>query len=916
MNPTKNNVQSQQDTNALTIDQALKQAIAHHNAGRLQDAERLYRAILQAQPNHSDANHNLGVLAVQVKQPALALPHFQIALEANKNQLQYWLSFIDALIQTGQTAAARQILDQAQQRELHGDAVKALAERLDTLEHPATVQASDLDSVSHIKLMKSGQTTVKKGRQPKRINSLKRSPLFPSSKSLSQVEKSQLVALFNAGRYPELEVRARLLVEQYPDSGFAWKVLGAALQSQSKDDMFALQRATELLPDDVEAHINLGKALLDRRQFESAVVCYQCALKLKPNVLGGHACLGVAQQNLGRLNDAVASYRRELEINPNSASTHSNLGVALQNLGQLDSAVASLQRALELRPDYVEARYNLGNALKEMGQLNDALICYRQTLELKPDYAQAHNNFGNVLKDLGQFVDAVACYHRALAIKPDYADAHYNLGVVFIEMDLLDEAETCFLRALHLKPDYAEAHSNLGNVITRNDRLDEAIICYRRALQLKPDIANAYSNLLFLFGYHGLLDPDDYLAQARNWEQAYLPVKERQLAYERDLSRRSSAGRRLKVGYVSGDFRQHAISYFIEQLFTSHDRARIEVFAYSAQGKRDAVTERLQNLVDHWIPIAGISDAAIRDRIEADGIDVLIDLSGHTGHNRLGVFAQRAAPVQAHYLGYFASTGLTEMDYWIGDEILTPVGIDKQFSERVWRLPRVWLSYEGKADAPVTAWEPSQNGIVWLGSFNNLGKLTPATLELWAKVLHALPEGKLLLKTRELSNISNCQRILSVMSRHGISPDRIELQSSKATKDWSAHMAYYDRLDIALDPVGGIGGGTTSCDALWMGVPLITREGDRMASRMTASMLNAIARPEWIARSEQEYIDKVVALAKDTGQRKALRCTQRARMASSPLCNAKDLAKSLERAYFEMFEQRLEKWNVRSSVVS
>jgi predicted O-linked N-acetylglucosamine transferase (SPINDLY family) len=343
------------------------------------------------------------------------------------------------------------------------------------------------------------------------------------------------------------------------------------------------------------------------------------------------------------------------------------------------------------------------------------------------------------------------------------------------------------------------------------------------------------------------------------------------------------------------------VSYFIEQLFTHHNRARIELYAYSTHGQRDANTERLQALVDHWIPVMGISDAATRDRIDADGIDVLIDLSGHTQHNRLGVFARRAAPVQAHYLGYFASTGLTEMDYWIGDEILTPAGTDSHFSEQVWRLPQVWVCYDGKADAPVPDWQPSLDGIVWLGSFNNLGKLTPATLKLWAKVLHALPEGKLLLKTKELRDIGNRQRILDAMSGHGILPDRIELQDGSTTPGWPAHMAYYDRLDIALDPVGGVGGGTTTCDALWMGAPVIAREGDRMASRMTASMLNAIGHPEWIARSEAEYIAKVVALARNLKGRKSLRTAQRALMADSPLCDAKGLTVALEDAFGTMF---------------
>ncbi|OGT03402.1 MAG: hypothetical protein A2Z65_07845 [Gallionellales bacterium RIFCSPLOWO2_02_58_13] len=467
---------------------------------------------------------------------------------------------------------------------------------------------------------------------------------------------------------------------------------------------------------------------------------------------------------------------------------------------------------------------------------------------------------------------------------------------------------TSYRQALKIKPDFVEAYSNLGNALRDLGQFDDAVASYRRALAIKPDYAEAYSNLLFLYGYHALIDSGEYLAHARDWEQSCVPAPDRQAARRRVFRHPPLTGRRLKVGYVSGDYRQHAVSYFVEQLFAHHDQTRIELFAYSTQGKRDAVTERLQALAEHWITLAGVTDAAICKRIEADGIDVLIDLSGHTAHNRLGVFARRAAPVQAHYLGFMNSTGLTEMDYWIGDEILTPVETDSHFSERVWRLPRVWVSYDGKT-APLPNWHPSQDGAVWLGSFNNLGKITPATLALWAKVLHALPEGKLLLKNKELASAGNRQRILDAMAGHGIAPDRIELQDSSATSDWSAHMAYYDRLDIALDPVGGMGGGTTTCDALWMGVPVIALEGDRMASRMTASMLDAIGQPDWIARSEAEYIGKVVALARDVEQRKSLRHGQRNRMGSSKLCDATDLVKSLESAYSEMFEQWFSKKN-------
>ena len=641
---------------------------------------------------------------------------------------------------------------------------------------------------------------------------------------------------------------------------------------------------------------------------ELAVELISKAISVNPSS-SMYCNLGFALNDQGKLDAAVESYRKALSIKPDFAEAHSNLGIALQQQGKLDAAVESYRKALSIKPDFAEVHSNLGIALKDQGKLEAAIESYHKALSIKPNFAEAHSNLGNALKDQGKLDAAIENYLEALSISPHDAKAYSNLGLALNDQGKLDAAIENYRKALSIRPDYAEAHYNLGNALKDQGKIDAAVESYRKALSIKPDYAEAYSNLLFVYGYHALVDPHEYRAQARNWEQACVPAQDRQAARHRVFQRSPRAGRRLRVGYVSGDYRQHSVSYFVEQLFTHHDRTRIELFAYSTQGQRDAVTDRLQALAEHWVPLVGIPDAAIRERIEADGIDVLIDLSGHTKHDRLGVFARRAAPVQAHYLGYFASTGLTEMDYWIGDEILTPAGTDSHFSEQVWRLPRVWLSYDGKAGAPLIDWHPAQDGTVWLGSFNNLGKLTPATLALWAKVLHALPEGKLLLKTKELSAISNRQRILDAMSGHGILPDRIELQDSSVTPDWFAHMAYYDRLDIALDPVGAVGGGTTNCDALWMAVPVIGLKGDRMASLMTTSMLNAIGRPEWIAHSEAEYIDKVVALARDVEQRKAIRSSQRSRMASSPLCDARGLAMSLENAYSEMFERWLDEKN-------
>jgi len=539
----------------------------------------------------------------------------------------------------------------------------------------------------------------------------------------------------------------------------------------------------------------------------------------------------------------------------------------------------------------------------QAGRLVQAEMLYQQILQKEPDHPEALHFLGMVAFQVGRAEIAVDLIGRSLAINPASAEPHANLGGILQMQGKVGEAVEHFHAALSLKHDYPQAHNNLGNALKDQGNLSGAVEHFLAALSIQPDYPEPYSNLLFLYAYHASLPTNEYLSLARGWELACVPAHERLLARDKTFRRSPLAGRRLRVGYVSGDYRQHAVSYFIEQLFARHDRARIELFAYSTQGLDDAVTERLRAQVEHWVSIYGMSDAMVLDRIESDAIDVLIDLSGHTLHNRMGVFARRAAPVQAHYLGYFASTGLAEMDYWIGDEILTPPEADSQFCEKLWRLPRVWVSYKTIADAPAINWSPGSDGSIWVGSFNNLGKLTPQTLALWAKVLHALPEGRLLLKTKELADHGNRQRILAAMANHGILPDRIELQRES---NWADYMSQYNRLDIALDPVGGHGGGTITCDALWMGVPVVHALGDRASSRFTASMLNAIGHPEWIAGSEEDYVAKVVTLARDLVQRKALRFVQRERMASSPLCDAVDLAKVLEAAYVGMFERWLE----------
>ncbi len=652
-------------------------------------------------------------------------------------------------------------------------------------------------------------------------------------------------------------------------------------------------------PDFPNYHCNLGTVLQVQGKLDDAILSFRQAIKMDAKNAVYHYNLGRALQASNQLRLAVESYRQALSLAPDHVESLSNLAQTLRSLGELDEAIKLFVRASVVAPNLAEIHFNLGAALNEQGKLGAAIESYQSAISLFPSYAQAHCNLGAALLSKGKFDDAITCYQRSLVINPNFAEAHFNLGIAYQAQDQLENAIVSYRRALELQPKFIEGWCNLGNALRAQGNLKEAISCYEQALVIRPDYANAYSNLLFLHAYHATLPPDEYLKLARGWELACLSAQERELAREKKFMRLPLVSRKLKVAYVSGDFRKHATSYFIEQLFAQHDRSKVELFAYSNNRSRDEITERINSLVDHWTVIAGKSDEQVCEAMAADGIDVLIDLSGHSANNRLGVFARRAAPVQASYL-YFASTGLGEMDYWIGDEILTPPELDNQFSEHVWRLPRTWLSYKTIAEAPVSQWQPSTDGSICIGSFNNLGKITPQTLQLWAKVLHALPEAKLLLKNKDLADDGNRQRILAELNSLGVEHTRIELQPGSS---WADYMSQHDQLDIALDPVGGHGGGTSTCDALWMGVPVIHLKGDHVGSRFAASILHAINHDDWIAISETEYVEKTIALAKNISLRKSLRFSQRALMANSPLCDAKNLAQSLEASYIKMFQQ-------------
>ena len=732
---------------AISTEQLLQLAIAHHQAGRLPEAEGLYRAILQIQPQHPDANHNLGVLATQVKQPVASLPYFKGALEANPNQEQYWLSYLDALVQAGETVAARQVLAQGRQHGLPENAASALEARL--------------------------------GPAPEEI--------------------SRLVSLFAEARYAEVNPIAQALTERFPMHGVGWKALGLVRRrtGHAAEALVYMQKAVALLPEDAEAHSNLGNVL----------------------------------HELGRFYDAVDAHRRALEIRPDLAEAYNNLGSAMRELGQLDDAVASCRRALELKPDFAIAYSNLGNALQGLGRFNDAVACYRRALELKPDFAKAYSNLGAVLQDLG--------------------------------------------------------------------RLDEAVASYRRALEIKPDYADAHSNLLFTCNYQSEQSAASLLAEVIRYGNL-TARKARPYPYWHNVA---DAGRCLRLGVVSADMRNHPVGYFIESILTalsSQASGRLELVAYSNHFLSDAVTERIKAQCQEWHSAVGLSDERLAQQIRDDGIDILIDLSGHTAHNRLPMFAWKPAPVQVSWLGYFSTTGVQGMDYLIADPWTVPEAEESHFTEKICRLPETYLCFTPPdIDVQVGPLPALDNGRITFGCFNNLTKMNDSVVALWAKVLSAVPGSRLLLKAKQLGEASVCQSVISRFAAHGIDGERLMLEGGAPRAEL---LRAYQRVDIALDPFP-YPGGTTSIEGLWMGVPVLTLAGDRFLSHIGESILHNAGLPEYIATDQDNYVARAVLHAGDLPRLEILRRGLRQQVLDSPLFDAPRFAHHFEAALRGMWVQ-------------
>jgi protein O-GlcNAc transferase len=750
-------------------------------------------------------------------------------------------------------------------------------------------------------------------------------------------------------------------IKLQPDDPAGYNNLGSVLQQQARlaDAIAAHRKAIELNPNYAQAYFALGNAMRQHGNFEEAMAAYRSSIRARHDYPEAHNNVGVLLQMQDRLDEAAsaygeavalrpayaeaifnlgivlhqkhqldaaeAAYRRVISLNPDIAVGHNNLGTVLKDQGLLDQALAAFEKAIALKPDYAEASYNRATVLQQQARFEEALAAYGQAVRLRPDYSDAVNNAGIVLQELGRAGEAIDLYRQLLQQVPGHADACNNLATALLVQGRAEEARAALGQALARRSDFPEAFYNLGNACRELGDLSGAISAYGNALQLRPDYADAFSQLrhhraqacewsdfeadqarLIEMVRRGIRVPPFYLLPtpasasdqllcAEQWIGPVKPPAEAVFGHERSVARE-----RIRLGYLSGDFHQHATAQLMAELFECHDRDRFEVFAYSyGPDDNSPMRARLNSAFDRFVDIQSLSHREAAERIRADEVDILIDLKGYTHHARPAISAYRPAPVQVNYLGYPATMGVDFIDYIIADPFVVPSSQQAFFSEKLVHLPGSYQVNDRKrevasARASRQDWGLPEGALVFC-SFNNSYKISPAFFDIWMRLLRAVPGSVLwLLEANRLVK----GNLRSEAEKRGVDSSRLIFAPVVPLAE---HLGRHGHADLFLDTLP-CNAHTTASDALWAGLPVLTCSGDTFAGRVAGSLLTAIGMPELVTRSLEEYEQTALALARDPQRLIALRQKLAANRDSCALFDPVKLTGNIEAAYARMWQ--------------
>jgi len=552
---------------------------------------------------------------------------------------------------------------------------------------------------------------------------------------------------------------------------------------------------------------------------------------------------------------------------------------------RLAEAERGYRAILQRDPRHADSLHMLGVIALQTRNFASALELVERAAALRPDAAGCRNTLGQILERLGREDDAVRCYEAAIELDPGDPEAYNNLGYLRARQDRLPDAEALYRKAIELYPDYAEPHTNRGNLYKDLGEIDAALASYRRAVELRPDLSALHSNLLLPLHYHPDYSAADLEREHRAWAERHVAPR---AVVRRPHENSREPDRRLRIGYVSPDFREHPVARFVLPLFREHDRGQVEVFTYSDLTRQDPVTRMLRDHVDQWRDVTTLRDEQLTDLVRADEIDILVDLAAHSGHNRLLAFARKPAPVQVTYLAYCSTTGVDAIDYRVTDRFLDPPGEPSHYTEASIYLPRCYWCYS----APPLGGRPAterRSGPPTFGCLNNFAKVSDLTLDLWMRLLRRVPEARLLLYAR---TEAHRDRVRRVMREAGVDEARATFVGRQSL---ASYLETYRDIDVALDP-HPYGGGTTTCDALWMGVPVVSLAGGTAVSRAGATLLSNVGLEHLVARSEAQYVELAAGLIGDAGGLAELRRGLRSRLEASPVMDARQFARDFEAA--------------------
>ncbi|MCE5181931.1 MAG: tetratricopeptide repeat protein, partial [Betaproteobacteria bacterium] len=839
-----------------------------HQAGQSEIAIELINHAIQASPANHLFHNNLGTVFQ-------AIHHHDQAVTCFKQAISFKPDYIEARNNLGNTLADQGKLDEA-----IVCFQKAIALKPDYIE-------------AHNNL---GATFKSMGDLNKAIACYKQVIAFKPE--FAEAHYNLGIAFNGQGKLDEAAACYQTATTLKPDFVEAYNNLGVTLKDQGKlnDAIECFQQLLMLRPEHVEALNNLGVALKNQKKLDEAATCFKKALLLRPNFVESLNNLGNTLREQDKLDEAVACYQQALALNPNFVDAYSNLGTALSDQGRHDEAIACCQQALAINPNNAEAHSNLSSAFKNAGRLDEAIASSQQALALRPDYAEAYNNLGSAFEDYGNLDKAIACYRQALEINPFFAEAHNNLGNALSKIGRFDEAIKHCQQALELKPHLAACHNNLALILSAQGQIDEAVASFRTALKIKPAYNNAHSALIFALDLASGTDFHILQQERKNWGSIHadpLTTKHRPHANVPDPERR------LRIGYVSADFRRHSAATAFGAMLVKFDRKHFDVVAYSNTTDEDQLTHLFRQNVTQWRKIAGLPDDAVAKLIRGDEIDILVDLSGHTAGNRLLAFARKPAPIQVSAWGYPTGTGMQAMDVLFSDPVVIPPEEKPFYTEQVCYLPNVVSFFSPETFPAVRSLPALATGTITFGSFNRLAKVSRESFELWTRVLAAVPGSRLMLKSAEFGDTGIRERISRQFAEAGIAPERL-VMLGKTT--WREHVGAFNQVDIALDPFPQ-GGGVTTLECLMMGVPIVTLRWPTFAGRLSASILRTLDLTDWVAETPEQYLEIAIENALNLESLATLHQSLRSRFTASSIGDADTYVKAVETEYRQLWQE-------------